>query len=94
MFSCAWRDGSAIKSTSSFRGPWFESQYLRVSSQPSVTPVVLQKFLFLDRHGRACLALDRQRQADLCEFKASMVYKASPGQLGLCYIEKPCLENK
>jgi hypothetical protein len=28
-------------------------------------------------------ALRRQRQANLCESKANLVYKASPGQLGL-----------
>ena len=35
------------------------------------------------------LALRRQRQADLCEFEASLVYKVSPGQPELCYIGKP-----
>ena len=30
---------------------------------------------------------------DLCEFEASLVYKASPGQPGLCYTEKLCLEK-
>ena len=33
-------------------------------------------------------ALRRQRQADLCEFEASLVYRVSLGQLELCYIEK------
>lgn len=32
-------------------------------------------------------ALWRQRQANLCAFKASLVYKVSPGQLGLLYRE-------
>jgi hypothetical protein len=39
-------------------------------------------------------ALWRQRQADLCEFEASLVYKVSPVQPGLCYTEKPCLEKQ
>jgi hypothetical protein len=29
----------------------------------------------------------RQRQADLCEFKARLVYKANPGQPGLLHRE-------
>ena len=33
------------------------------------------------------------RGRQISEFKASMVYKASPGQPGLCYTEKPCLEK-
>lgn len=32
-------------------------------------------------------ALWRQRQANLCEFKTSLVYRVSPGQLGLLYRE-------
>jgi hypothetical protein len=39
-------------------------------------------------------AFGRHRLGDLCEFEASLVYKASLGQSGLCYIEKPCLETK
>jgi hypothetical protein len=39
-------------------------------------------------------ALGRQRQADLCEFEASLVWKESPGQPRLCYIEKPYLEKQ
>jgi hypothetical protein len=35
-----------------------------------------------------------QRWEDLCEFEASLVYKMSLGYPGLCYTEKPCLENK
>jgi hypothetical protein len=31
------------------------------------------------------LPLGRQRQADTCEFKASLVYKASPEQPGLLH---------
>jgi hypothetical protein len=31
---------------------------------------------------------------DLCEFEASLVYKWSPGQPELCYIEKPYLEKQ
>ena len=33
-------------------------------------------------------ALGRQGQVD---FEANLVYKVSPGQAGLCYIEKTCL---
>jgi hypothetical protein len=40
------------------------------------------------------LALGRQRQTELCEFKVSLVYKASPGQPELCYIENPIWKNK
>jgi hypothetical protein len=36
-------------------------------------------------------ALGRERQADLCKFKASLVYEVKPGLQGLCYIEKACL---
>lgn len=32
-----------------------------------------------------------QRQADLYEFKASLIYKRSPRLLGLYYTEKLCL---
>jgi hypothetical protein len=47
---------------------------------------------------RVCIPLisplrRRQRQADLSEFEANLVYKASLGQPGLCYREKPCLEK-
>jgi hypothetical protein len=38
------------------------------------------------------VAFRRHRQADLCEFQASLVYKVSTGDLG-CYMEKPCLEK-
>jgi hypothetical protein len=43
-------------------------------------------------HGLLIPELRKQRQMDFCEFKASLVYKASAGQSGLCYIEKPCLK--
>lgn len=33
------------------------------------------------------------RQGNLCEFKASQIYKVSPGQPGFCYTEKHCLEK-
>jgi hypothetical protein len=36
-------------------------------------------------------ALGRQRQADLCEFQASLVY--SEFQDSQSYIEEPCLEK-
>jgi hypothetical protein len=39
-------------------------------------------------------ALKRQRQVDLSKFEASLVYKASPGQPGLCYTKRPCLEKQ
>lgn len=29
-----------------------------------------------------------------CEFEASMLYKVSPGQPGICYTEKPCLNKQ
>ena len=35
------------------------------------------------------LALERQRQVDLCEFEGSLVYSAFQG-----YIEKPCLKKE
>lgn len=38
-------------------------------------------------------ALGRQKQVALSEFEASLVYKASLGQPGLCYTDKPCLEK-
>ena len=38
-------------------------------------------------------ALKRWRQVDLCEFKASLVYRAIPKHPGLLYTEKPCLEK-
>ena len=37
-------------------------------------------------------ALRRQRQADLCEFEATLVYRAS-SRTGSNATEKPCLEN-
>jgi hypothetical protein len=40
------------------------------------------------------LALGRQRQMDLCEFKAILVYRASLGQPGLYYTDKPCLKQQ
>ena len=40
------------------------------------------------------LALREQGQADCYEFRASLVCRANPGQLGLCYTEKPCLKGK
>lgn len=41
-------------------------------------------------------ALGKQRQADLCEFEAILVYKVSSGQPQLFYTEKHCLgkQNK
>jgi hypothetical protein len=39
-------------------------------------------------------ALWRQRQADIHEFKASLVYTVSLGQPGLCYTEKQYLKKK
>ena len=36
-------------------------------------------------------ALRRQRQVDLCEFEASLVYAQVPDQL--CYIVRPVLNN-
>jgi hypothetical protein len=38
-------------------------------------------------------ALRMQRQADLCEFKAILVYKASLGQPRLFYTDKPCFKK-
>ena len=38
-------------------------------------------------------ALRRQRQVDLCEFVASLVYRAS-SSTGSKAAEKPCLKNK
>ncbi|CAO2577223.1 hypothetical protein LEMLEM_LOCUS19 [Lemmus lemmus] len=38
-------------------------------------------------------ALGRQRQADLCEFKASLVYRAS-SRTGTKATEKPCLKKQ
>ena len=38
-------------------------------------------------------ALGRQRQVDLCEFEASLVYGASSG-MGSRATEKPCLRGK
>jgi hypothetical protein len=32
--------------------------------------------------------------SSIWRFKASLVYKASPGKPGLCYTEKPCLGEK
>lgn len=36
-------------------------------------------------------ALVRQKQGDLCDFEARLVYKAGPGLLGFCHAEKPYL---
>lgn len=30
---------------------------------------------------------------EFCDFKASLVYKLSPGQPGVCHREKPCLNK-
>jgi len=38
-------------------------------------------------HMPSTLALRRQRLVDLCELEASIVYKVSPGQPGLCYTD-------
>lgn len=38
-------------------------------------------------------ALVKQRQADLYDFEASLVYKVSLGLPGLCNIEKPYLKK-
>ena len=38
-------------------------------------------------------ALGRQRKEDLCEFEASLVYRAS-ARTGYKATEKPCLEKK
>jgi hypothetical protein len=38
--------------------------------------------------------LRRQRQVDLCEFKASLVYKANPGQPRLITQRNPVSKNK
>jgi hypothetical protein len=35
-----------------------------------------------------------EAQVDLCEFNASMVNRASPGQLGPCWTEKLSLEKQ
>ena len=40
------------------------------------------------------LALRKQRQADLYDFRASLVCRVSLGQLGLCFTEKPFLKGK
>ena len=39
------------------------------------------------------LALGRQRQADLCEFEARLVYRVS-SRTGFGATEKPCLEKQ
>jgi hypothetical protein len=39
-------------------------------------------------------ALKRQRQVDIYEFQASLVHRASLGQPGLCYTEKPYLKKQ
>ena len=36
----------------------------------------------------------KQRQVDLCEFEASLIYKVSPGPPKLFYTQKPCLEKQ
>lgn len=38
--------------------------------------------------------LGRQNQMGLCEFKASLLYRSSPGQPGLVTMRKPCLKAK
>ena len=38
-------------------------------------------------------ALGRQRQVDLCEFEASLLYRASEFQDSQGYTEKPCPEK-
>jgi hypothetical protein len=38
--------------------------------------------------------LGRQKQADLCELEASLVYKVGPGQPGLYRERNPVLENR
>lgn len=38
-------------------------------------------------------ALVKQRQAELYDFEASLVYKVSPELPGLCNIEKPYLKK-
>jgi hypothetical protein len=50
------------------------------------------------RHGdleekRVRSALERQRQADLCEFKVNLAYKAS-FRTAKGYTERPCLKDK
>ena len=40
-------------------------------------------------------ALERQRQVDLCKFKASLVYRVSPGQPGTAVTQRnPLLKKK
>lgn len=38
-------------------------------------------------------ALKRQKQVDLCKFKASLVFKASPGQSGLVILKTLSLKT-
>ena len=40
------------------------------------------------------LALERQRQADLCDFEANLVYRASSRNIRGCYTENPHLEKQ
>ena len=40
------------------------------------------------------LALGRQRQTDLCEFEATLVYRLSSRTSQDCSTEKPCLEKQ
>ena len=40
------------------------------------------------------LRRQRQRQADLCEFKANLVYRMSSRTARACYTEKPCLKKQ
>ena len=44
-------------------------------------------------HKQLISALKRQRQADLCEFEVSLVYRASSRTASKA-IEKPCLEKQ
>jgi hypothetical protein len=45
------------------------------------------------RHTPLIPAVGRQRRADLCEFKVSLVCESNPEQPQLCYIKKTCLEE-
>lgn len=38
-------------------------------------------------------ALQKQRQADLCEFEARLVYRSESRTTNASYTEKPCLEK-
>jgi hypothetical protein len=57
-----------------------------------------QEELFLDFNTKEFLnqewrRMQRQRQVDLCEFKASLVYTES-SRAAKGYTEKPCLQKK